>query len=42
MLNFMPCIGPKAEKWLPLNLAIQFGTLRANAPAMINIVTSMF
>jgi hypothetical protein len=42
MLNLWPNIGPKAEKKIPLNLGIQFGTLGANAPAIINIVTPMF
>ncbi len=36
-----PCIGPKAEKRIPLNLGSQFATLEVNVPAFINILTSM-
>jgi hypothetical protein len=37
-----PCIGPKAGKRIPSNLAVWFATLRANVSAFINILTSMF
>jgi hypothetical protein len=44
MLNFMALYWPlKAEKGIPSwNLGSQFGTLGANVPAFINILTAMF
>jgi hypothetical protein len=37
-----PCIDPKAEKRIPLNLGSQFATLLANVPTFINILAPMF
>jgi len=37
-----PCIGPKAGKWIPLNLGGQFATLGSDVSAFINILTPMF
>jgi hypothetical protein len=37
-----PCIGPKAEKRILLNLGSQFATLGPNVSSFTNIQTSMF
>ncbi len=36
-----PCVGPKAEKRIPLNLGNQFATLGANIPTFIIILKTI-